>query len=140
MEDTNLIDKLNTALSQEHACYIRYKTHAATVSGPYADSVSERLKEIAQDEAGHADNLRDRIAALGGTPTMSVHTDDLIPASTLKEIIEVNVEEERKAIALYTEIINAIHPRKQILLYETIEHIIRDEQEHLEELERLREG
>jgi hypothetical protein len=30
-------------------------------------------------------------------------------------------------------------PRQQRLLYETIEHILEDEHEHLEELERLQE-
>jgi len=68
---------------------------------------------------------------------MNVETAGLISAVTLEEILHVNVEEERKAIALYQELLDMI-PREQRLLYETIEHILEDEQEHLEELERLR--
>lgn len=67
---------------------------------------------------------------------MEVATADLIPATTLEEILRVNIEEEKKAIALYQEILDMI-PREQRLLYETIEHILEDEQEHLEELQRL---
>jgi bacterioferritin (cytochrome b1) len=38
--------------------------------------------------------LRDRITALGGTPTMEVANKDLIHAKTLKEILDVNIREE----------------------------------------------
>lgn len=138
MDKEKVLELLNDALAQEHACFIRYKTHAAVITGPYAGPVSERLNEIAEDEESHAGELRDRITGLGGSPTMSVQTADLIPATTLQEIIAVNLEEERKAIALYQEILNMI-PREERLLYETIEHILEDEQEHKEELERLQE-
>ncbi len=136
MDREKILTALNKALAQEQACFIRYKTHAAVITGPYAKPVSEQLDEIAEDEESHARDLRDRITGLGGTPTMEVATADLIPATTLEEILRVNIEEEKKAIALYQEILDMI-PREQRLLYETIEHILEDEQEHLEELQRL---
>jgi bacterioferritin len=138
MDKEKILEALNDALAQEYACYIRYKTHAAVITGPYAEPVSERLNEIAEDEESHAEKLRDRITGLGGSPTMSVQTADLIPATTFKEIIAVNLEEEQKAIALYQGIL-AMIPREERLLYEAIEHILEDEQEHKEELERLEE-
>lgn len=137
MDREKILEALNKALAQEHACFIRYKTHAAVITGPYAKPIREQLDEIAEDEETHARHLRDRITGLGGTPTMGVTAEDLIPATTLDEILRVNIEEEKKAIALYQELLNQI-PREQRLLYETIEHILQDEQEHLEELERLR--
>nr|BAL54155.1 bacterioferritin [uncultured Acidobacteriota bacterium] len=137
MDREKILNALNKALAQEHACFIRYKTHAAVITGPYAKPIREQLDEIAEDEESHARDLRDRITGLGGTPTMDVTAEDLIPAATLEEILRVNIEEEKKAIALYQEILEQI-PREQRLLYETIEHILQDEQEHLEELERLR--
>jgi bacterioferritin len=108
------------------------------ITGPYAEAVETRLKEIAGDERAHADTLRDRITALGGTPTMEVSKDDLIPAKTLKEILDVNINEEKKAIALYRSLLKMVE-HDEVILYEAIEHIIEDEQEHLEELERLKE-
>ncbi len=136
MDREKILTVLNKALAQEHACFIRYKTHAAVITGPYVKPISEQLDEIAEDEERHARDLRDRITGLGGTPTMEVTEADLIPAVTLEEILRVNIEEEKKAIALYQEILDMI-PREQRLLYETIEHILQDEQEHLEELQRL---
>ncbi len=138
MTDKALVENLNRMLAEEHACAIRYATHAATVAGPYAEAVSARLKEISGDEVLHAEKLRDRILALGGTPTMQVSRDDLTPATTLAEILKINMEEERGAIESYTEILKKVSP-SNVLLFQTIQEIIRDEQEHLEELEALRE-
>ena len=138
MDKDRVIKILNDALAQEHACQIRYLTHAAMITGPYAEAVEARLKEIAGDEREHADTLRDRITALGGTPTMEVSKDDLIPAKTLKEILDVNINEEKKAVSFYRAILKMVE-HEEVILYEAIEHVIEDEQEHLEELERLKE-
>lgn len=131
-----LVDKLNQMLAQEHACAIRYSTHAAVVTGPHREAVSARLLELAADEILHARKLRERICALGGTPTMRVETDDLVPARSLAKILDANLREERKAIASYARIFAAIPPADAIL-HATVEEILRDEQEHLEQLTNL---
>jgi len=133
-----LIKMLNEALAQEHACQIRYLTHAAVITGRYAELVGNRLKEIAEDEKNHAIQLRDRITALGGTPTMEIAKEGLIPARTLKEILQVNLEEEETAIKLYRSILHSVGQEEEIL-YETVEDILKDEQEHTKKLERLKE-
>lgn len=137
MEKKELIEALNRMLAQEHACAIRYATHAAVITGPYADAVATRLKEIATDELLHAEKLRDRILALGGTPTMDVRTEDLKAATTLEHILRVNIAEEEAAIRGYTTILEGLS-LSNVILFQTIQEIIRDEQEHLEELEALR--
>jgi bacterioferritin len=138
MDREKILMVLNGALAQEHGCYVRYKTHAAVITGPYAEAVSTRLKEIAADESEHAEKLCDRITALGGVPTMDVAKEELIPAKTLKEILAVNLKEEAKAINLYQSILKMVD-REDVILYEVIEDIIEDEQEHREELSRLQE-
>jgi bacterioferritin len=137
MENAKIIESLNRMLSQEHACAIRYATHAAVISGPYSETVATRLKEIATDELLHAEKLRDRILALGGNPTMKVRSEDLKAASTLEEILDVNIGEEEDAIRSYTEILEELS-MTNVILFQTIQEIIRDEQEHLEELDALR--
>lgn len=132
-----LIEDLNRMLAQEYACVIRYSTHAAVLTGPYREAIARRLLEIASDEAGHAQRLRDRICALGGTPTMKIDTDDLIPAKTLSEILDVNIMEELQAIESYARIFSTLRPIDAIL-HAAIEDILGDEQEHMEELMNLR--
>ncbi len=133
-----LLKMLNEALAQEHACQIRYLTHAAVLTGPYAAAVATQLKEIAEDEKTHAMQLRDRITALGGTPTMDIANKELIHAKGLKEILQVNIKEEEGAIKLYRSILDTVG-HEGAILFETIEDILKDEQEHKEELERLQE-
>ncbi|HSX20449.1 MAG TPA: ferritin-like domain-containing protein [Gammaproteobacteria bacterium] len=136
-EDQNLIAKLNDMLRQEHACAIRYATHAAVLTGPASESIKARLKEIAGDEIEHAEKLRDRIVALGGKPTMEVHVHDLKEAYDLPTILQINMREEADAIRNYTEILEMI-PENDVILYETMREIIEGEQEHLEELSKLK--
>ncbi len=140
MENQDKILKmLNDALAQEHACQIRYLTHAAVISGPYAEAVAARLTEIAEDEKTHAAQLRERITALAGTPTMEIATKDLIPATTLKDILRVNIAEEEAAIKMYRSMLDSVGHDGSTILYETIEDILKDEQQHKEELQRLQE-
>ncbi len=137
MENAKIIEALNRMLSQEHGCAIRYATHAAVISGPYSETVATRLREIATDELLHAEKLRHRILALGGNPTMKVRSADLKQATTLEEILQVNIEEEKGAIGGYTAILEELS-MSNVILFQTIQEIIRDEQEHLEELDALR--
>jgi bacterioferritin (cytochrome b1) len=69
---------------------------------------------------------------------MEIAKEGLIPARTLKEILQVNLSEEETAIKLYRSILHAVGQEGEIL-YETVEEILKDEQEHKEELERLKE-
>lgn len=130
------VSELNTLLAQEHACAIRYATHAAVITGPYREPVAARLTEIAGDEVGHAKKLRERIVALDGTPTMDVQREDLKHATSLEEILEINMAEEREAIVNYTRLLETI-PRTNAILYDCIEAILAVEQEHLEQLQDL---
>lgn len=139
MDNKKLVDALNKMLAQEHACAIRYATHAAVITGPYSETVKARLKEISGDEVLHAEKLRDRILALGGEPTMQISLEDLKPAQTLEQILAVNMDEEKHAIRSYTEILNTVAPTN-VILFRTLQDIIQDEQEHLEELENLEVG
>lgn len=67
---------------------------------------------------------------------MDVYRDDLKPASTYKGIVGINVLEERGAFHRYVQIPESI-PSNDVLPYVTVEGIMRDEQEHLEELRTL---
>ena len=136
MDNSKLIESLNKMLSQEHACAIRYATHAEVVTGPYAEEIAERLNEIAGDEREHAAKLRKRISGLGGVPTMNVSVEDLKPAKTLDEILKINIAEEIGAIHSYTQILKTV-PHENAILYKALMDIIADEQEHLEELKNL---
>ena len=125
---------MNEGLEMEYASQIQYLTQAAITVGPYAEGLIARFKEIASDEMEHAAILRSRIAALGGTPTtkvgaIQIHKDSL-------QAVKINLKYERDTVEFYRKLLNLI-PHDEVILYEAIEHVLQDSQEHVEELERL---
>ena len=134
LETAKVLKLMNEGLEMEYASQIQYLTQAAITSGPYAEGLIARFKEIASDEMGHAEILRNRIAALGGTPTTKVGSIQLHKDSL--QAVKINLRYERETVDFYRKLLNLI-PHDEVILYEAIEHILQDSQEHVEELERL---
>jgi bacterioferritin (cytochrome b1) len=139
---TELISMLNKALELEHAARIQYLSHAELISGPNAEPIIARLKEIAADEEKHEQKFRTMIADyLGGEPVMGL--GPTVGAHGIPQILKVNLKNERDAQDFYKQIYKKVADNKTALQYEfeTIEHELRhvivDEQEHIVELSRL---
>ena len=133
-DKTKILELLNEGLAMEYASYIQYVTQSAITTGPYAEPLIARFEEIAQDESEHAKILRRRIVALGGVPStkvgeIQIHKDSL-------QAVKINLKYERETVEFYRKILNLI-PHDEVILYEAVEHILQDSQEHVEELERL---
>ena len=134
LDTAKLITLMNEGLEMEYASQIQYLTQAAITKGPYAEGLIGRFREIASDETEHAEILRNRIAALGGVPTtkvgpIQIHKDSL-------QAVKINLRYERDTVEFYRKLLNLI-PHDEVILYEGIEHVLQDSQEHVEELERL---
>lgn len=134
LDKARLIKLMNEGLEMEYASQIQYLTQAAITKGPYAEGLLARFKEIAGDEQEHAAILRDRIVALGGTPTtkvgeIQIHKDSL-------QAIKINLKYEKDTVSFYRKLLNLI-PHDEVILYEAVEHVLQDSEEHVEELERL---
>ena len=56
---------------------------------------------------------------------MEIATKDLIPATTLKDILRVNIAEEEAAIKMYRSMLDSVG-HDGTILYETIEDILKD--------------
>ena len=142
MAKEELTKMLNQALELEHAAMIQYLAHAEVVDGLNAEPIIARLKELANDEKGHEDVFRELIGNyLGGVPSMGIAATH--PAKTVKEILEVNLKDEKHAVDIYMGILKKIVEMKDELKYEyfqlehSVRHVIQDEQEHIAELKLL---
>ncbi len=132
-----IIEALNHALELEHAANVQYLSHAEIANGVNADPIIERLKEIAVDEQKHAEMFRTQIGALGGVPAMGI--DKTHNATSIKEILEVNLKGEMEAVDTYRKIMQLIKECKELQyedfrLEHEVRHVIIDEMEHIEEL------
>ena len=142
MSKEKILEMLNKALELEHAARIQYLRHAELVDGLNAEPVIARLKEIAGDEEKHEGVFKKLIGDyLGGVPSMGIAKT--YPATTIQEILEVNLKGEKEAVDFYLTILDEIRNTRADLKYEyhTLEHgvrhVIQDEQEHIAELKIL---
>jgi bacterioferritin len=134
MARAELIENLNNALSLELAGIIQYSQHSYLVTGVEREIYKDFFRDQAGEARDHAEKLGDKIVALGGIPTVE---PAMIRQSTdLKEMLKQDLELEREAIAVYMAAWASCDendlPQKFWL-----EGQIADEQEHIEELEKL---
>jgi bacterioferritin (cytochrome b1) len=141
MSKEKLVELLNKGLELEHQAETQYLSHATLLVGESADSIIERLKEIAGDEHKHAEMFRDCIEILDGTPVIKMAEGH--PATGTPQILKVNLKDERFAVDFYRTIVEELQKSKAELKYEyefiehKLRHIIIDEEEHALELRTL---
>lgn len=123
-----LIEMLNSDLSGELQAIIQYLQHAYHVVGPYREHVHDVLEEIAKDEMKHAEELAERIEALGGVPT--VKPRPIKEAETLQKMLELDLEAEKTALKDYYDHRNKAEEMGEIATALILENIIVDEQHH----------
>lgn len=140
-----IIKSLNADLQLEHAARVQYLAHAEQINGLYADPLIGRLKEIAGDEEKHEEEFRTMIGDyLGGVPAMTMAAAH--PAKDIRGILEENLKAEKHAIEQYQQTYQMLIENKEKLPYvfESLEHdlrhIIMEEQEHITELNRIKES
>lgn len=135
MEKKKIIDALNEALGLEYSVVIKFLTGASLIRGMQADPLRKFLKEGATGELTHAAALCDRIAALGGTPATSI--PKISVSSDVNLVLKDAIAQEEALIASYQKLMKMVPKIENILLYETLEHLLEDELKDLEEFQRL---
>jgi bacterioferritin (cytochrome b1) len=141
-ERKEIVALLNKALEMEHQANIQYLAHAELVDGINCEPIIERLKEIAGDEAKHAEKYRSLINDyLDGTPSMGMAKTTT--ATTVEDILKANLRGEMEAVEYYGTIQKKIADNRASLPYSflrlehDVRHILMEEQEHISELRRL---
>ena len=150
--DTTDVDRvitvLNQVLASEMVCYLRYTQNAIVAQGIDREQVAAMFRDHAAEELGHFQRVSDRINQLGGSPDMNPatmkqrsHTDYSAPGddTDLQGMIRENLVAERIVIGAYTEIIRWLGDA-DITSRRLIEHILKEEEDHADELNDLFEG
>lgn len=98
-----LVELLNQALATEIVCVLRYKRHYFMASRINSEAVARELLQHANEEQGHADQLAERIAQLGGAPDLDPASlvnrshAEYVVGNDLMDMIEENLIAERIA-------------------------------------------
>ena len=134
MARAELIENLNKALSLELAGIIQYSQHSYLVTGVEREIYKEFFREQSEEARNHALFLGDKLVALGGVPTVE---PAMIRQSTeLAEMLKQDLELEREALAIYMRAWMSCGEEDLATKF-WLEGQIAEEQQHVEELEKL---
>jgi bacterioferritin len=105
------IDILQAVLATEIVCVLRYTMHAVAASGISSEGVKAEFAQHAKEEAGHMNQVAERINQLGGQPDFNPQglatraASEYGSAGNLIEMIKENLIAERIAVDHYRELI-----------------------------------
>jgi len=133
---------LNEALATELICVLRYRHDYFVARGIKAKIAAEEFLAHSNEEQGHADQIAERIVALGGEPDMDparlkerAHAE-YRPSTQLKDMIKENLIAERIAIDSYRAMINYVGD-DDTTTKRMLEGILAVEEEHADDLSDL---
>ena len=139
MAKAEILEHLRNLLQMELEGVNRFLHHSFMVFGFSRKPIVGYFRDQAKESLDHATLLGEKIVALGGHPEVSIKTRWEPEKHSVKEMLQINLEAEKAALAEYTALLSKV-PREDVALEELVRSQIREEQEHIEELEKyLRE-
>ena len=128
--DQKVIDKLNEILRHEWTGVAQYSQAAFVVTGLWREVYSEMFLEAAKESFGHATTVGQKIAALGGVPT--IERNQVKQTDDLHEMLKNALEFESTAVRHYEEVL-AMADGKNRPLVVLLEEILLEEQEGVDQ-------
>ena len=132
-ENKELIGRLNKALSLEYAATIQYLQQQCAVLGQERQQFSPFFALSSSESHLHAQNLGNKIAALGGVPT--IKPAEIRQGENLAEMLRYDLDMEREALSAYVQAWELAQGNRPLVFW--LEEIISEEQLHVDELEKL---
>jgi len=125
-----LLEMLNKGIAREIQVSVQYMWQHVLATGIKGAAIEDIFKEIAITEMKHAENIAERLAYLGGTPTTK--PDPIFVGGSLEEMIRNDVKAEEEAVALYKQTIKVAEEEGDITTRRLFEEILGDEEDHLD--------
>lgn len=136
MDKSKLIDKLNDILRWEWTGVAQYAQASFVVSGLWREVYSDVFKKSAKESFDHARLIGEKIAALGGVPT--VERNNVQQSADVVELLRIGLEFEKAAVKLYTEALDLCGD--DVGLRVLLEDQVLAEQEGVDHLTRILQG
>lgn len=133
-----LIETLNSLLADELSAINQYIVHSEMCANWGYEKLHARFEKRAIDEMKHAEKLIARILFLEGTPIVS----NLNPIHIGKDValqLENDHAAESGAIAAYNSAIKLAGEVNDFATREILEHILDDEDAHIDKIEELQD-
>jgi bacterioferritin len=146
---SNLVGLLNQAITRELQVAIQYMLQHGIGAGKWLALTGNRppdkqagfvashsqvifpgatMKKIAVAEMKHAETIIERVVVLGAVPT--TQPDPQAIGTTAQQMLEIDREEERKAIELYRQIVDVAGKEQDEVTKKLFQRILADEEKH----------
>ncbi|HWR38706.1 MAG TPA: bacterioferritin [Patescibacteria group bacterium] len=136
--NAKLIETLNALLADELGAINQYIVHSEMCANWGYEKLHQRFEKRAIDEMKHAEKLIARILFLEGIPVVSKLTPIHIGADVTKQL-EADHKSEEGAIAAYNAAIKLAGEVGDFATREILEHILSDEDDHIDKIEELQD-
>lgn len=134
MTDPEILDGLNEIMSTEYTSMIQLMQHSFLMQGADRYTFAEVLRDHAKDTLVHARELGDKIAALGGVP--SVQIGEVRQSTDTREMLQQDLDQHRAAVDKINEMVEKADARKMVALRVLLENMCLEETQFAEELEK----
>jgi len=137
--DKQIITLLNDVLTAELTAVNQYFLHARLCHHWGYEKLYERVRKESIEEMKHADELIDRILYLEGLPNLQRYGKVNV-GQTVTEQLKLDLETEYEAVKRLNDGIEACRAAGDNGTRELLEHILREEEAHVDWLETQQEA
>jgi bacterioferritin len=138
MASKKLFELMNKGIARELQVSIQYMWQHIMVKGIKSVAVEDIFKEIAVVEMKHAEEIAERLAYLGGTPT--IKPDPIFVGNDLEEMLKLDEKAEEEAVLLYKTTIKTAKEEDEVTTRRLFEKILAEEEEHIDTFSKLLVG
>lgn len=136
--DPRLIETLNSLLADELTAINQYMVHSEMCANWGYERLHKTIEKRAITEMKHAEKLIGRILFLEGIPIVS-NLREMHIGSDIPKQLENDHAAEEGAIKAYNEAIRLAGEVGDFATREILEHILNDEDQHIDEIEELQD-
>lgn len=133
MDKQAVIEQLNECLKHEWTGVAQYSQAGFIVEGILREVYAEKFLEDAEESFGHAKLVGDKIAALGGVP--SVLRNEVKQSRDIREVLQFSLEFEAKAVEMYNRALELAEGDRALVVF--LEDILKEEQDGVDEYTKL---
>lgn len=134
-ENQALLKTLDEILEMEISGVVRYLHYSLMIKGPNRIPIVKFFRDQANESFAHAAIIGEKITAFGGHPSLKVTP---VPESNKHDVMDIlreSLEHEKHSVKLYTDLLEQCG--SDVALEELAREMIRNEVEHIEEVEKM---
>ena len=130
-----VLDILGKIFQAEMAGIIRYLHYSFMIMGHNRIPIQKWFRDQASESVSHAVAIGEKITAMGGHPPMISSKIEETNQHSVHKLLEESLVHERQALDLYLDLVKITG--EDIALDELARDMLRQEVEHIEEVEKM---